>query len=192
MQRGDIAPDFELSNQSGAPVRLSSLLTQGPVVLYFYPKAMTPGCTAESCHFRDMASEFAAAGARRVGISADAVDRQATFADRHGLDFPLLSDPDRAVARSYGVKRPGPLFSKRTTFVIGQDGRILDVISSEINMRVHADRALAALGLARAARAEVGGADAAVETEAPAETGAGAEESPAVRSPRRRRTASGR
>ena len=192
MQRGDIAPDFELSDQSGAPVRLSSLLTQGPVVLYFYPKAMTPGCTAESCHFRDMASEFAAAGAGRVGISADAVDRQATFADRHGLDFPLLSDPDRAVARSYGVKRPGPLFSKRTTFVIGQDGRILDVISSEINMRVHADRSLAALGPAQAARAEVGGADAAVETEAPAQTGASAEDSPAVRSPRRRRTASGR
>jgi peroxiredoxin Q/BCP len=192
MQRGDIAPDFELSDQSGAPVRLSTLLTQGPVVLYFYPKAMTPGCTAESCHFRDMASEFAAAGARRVGISADAVDRQATFADRHGLDFPLLSDPDRAVARAYGVKRPGPLFSRRTTFVIGHDGRILDVISSEINMRVHADRALAALGPAQAARAEVGGADAAVETEAPAETGAGRDESPAVKSPRRRRTPSGR
>src|SRR5437879_12300801 len=119
MQRGDIAPDFELSDQSGAPARLSTLLTAGPVVLYFYPKAMTPGCTAESCHFRDMASEFAAAGASRVGISADRVDRQATFADRHGLDFPLLSDPDRAVARAYAVQRPRPLFRQPTTLAVG-------------------------------------------------------------------------
>jgi len=145
MQRGDLAPDFELPDQSGAHVRLSALLQKSPVVLFFYPKALTPGCTAESCHFRDLASEFAAAGAQRVGISADAVDRQATFAGRHGLDFPLLSDPNRAVARSYGVKRPGPLFNRRTTFVIGQDGRILDVVASELNMRVHADRALASL-----------------------------------------------
>src|SRR5256886_8443771 len=119
MQRGDIAPDFELSDQSGAPVRLSSLLTQGPVVLYFYPKAMTPGCTAESCHFRDLGAEFGALGARRLGISADSVERQQQFTAKHDFDFPLLSDPDRRVAKAFGVKRPGPLFNRRATFVIG-------------------------------------------------------------------------
>jgi peroxiredoxin Q/BCP len=190
MERGDLAPDFELPDQSGTAVRLSTLLEKTPVVLFFYPKALTPGCTAESCHFRDLGSEFTDAGAQRVGISADPVDRQATFADRHGLDFPLLSDGDRTVARAYGVKRPGPLFNRRTTFVIGQDRRIVEVVASELNMRVHADRALEALRTTRRSTAEVSGAEAGAQLEV--DTGVGEAGEAEVKPRRRRRTASGR
>ncbi|MGI9577957.1 MAG: peroxiredoxin [Microthrixaceae bacterium] len=142
---GDQIEDFTLQDQSGAQRSLSSLLVDGPVVLFFYPKAMTTGCTKESCHFRDLAAEFDSVGAQRIGISADKVDRQARFDDKHGLGYPLLSDPDRNVARLFGVKRPGPLMNKRATFVIGTDRRILGAFSSEMNMDAHADEALAVL-----------------------------------------------
>lgn len=145
LARGDEAPDFELPDQAGTSRRLSTMLADGPVVLFWYPKAMTTGCTRESCHFRDLAAEYAEAGAQRVGISADAPDRQAAFDEKHDLGYPLLSDPDRAVARAYGVKRMGPLMNKRATFVIGRDQRLIEVITSETNMDVHADQALAAL-----------------------------------------------
>ena len=145
LKRGDQAPDFTLEDQRGDRVSLARLLEQGPVVLFFYPKAMTTGCTAESCHFRDLAAEFEDAGATRVGISADSVDRQAKFDEKHDLGYPLLSDPDRDTAKAYGVKRPGPLMNKRSTFVIDTDRTLLDVISSEVNMNTHADKALAAL-----------------------------------------------
>jgi peroxiredoxin Q/BCP len=142
---GEPVPDFELPAQDGRPVRLSEELKRGPVVLFFYPRAMTPGCTKESCHFRDLEAEFAAVGATRLGISADPIDRQRQFAEKHGFDFPLLSDPERVVARMFGVKRPGPLFNRRATFVIGGDGLLLTRISSEVDMGRHADEALAAL-----------------------------------------------
>jgi thioredoxin-dependent peroxiredoxin len=145
MQTGDLAPDFELPADDGSTVRLSDELQRGPVVLFFYPKAMTPGCTAESCHFRDLGSEFDAVGATRLGISADAVDKQAAFSGKHGFDFRLLSDADKQVAKQFGVKRPGPLMNKRSTFVIGTDRRIAAVISSEVKMDKHADEALATL-----------------------------------------------
>jgi peroxiredoxin Q/BCP len=145
LRAGDRAPDFEAETQTGERVRLSDYLARGPVVLYFYPKAFTPGCTKESCHFRDLAAEFQAAGATVLGVSADPPERQAAFDRRYGLGLTLLSDRDRSVARAYGVRRAGPLFNRRTTFVIGADGRILDVIASELNMEVHADRALEAL-----------------------------------------------
>ncbi|MEY2476327.1 MAG: thioredoxin-dependent peroxiredoxin [Actinomycetota bacterium] len=145
MRPGDVAPEFDLPTQDGSRLRLSDALQDGPVVLFFYPRAMTPGCTKESCHFRDLAAEFAAAGAQRVGISVDDVGRQQKFADKHGFDFPLLSDPDRTVAKAYGVKRPGPLMNARATFVIGEDGRVVEVIKSEVNMDTHADKALAVL-----------------------------------------------
>jgi peroxiredoxin Q/BCP len=116
------------------------------VVLYFYPQAMTPGCTRESCHFRDLASEFNDAGAQRVGISADKVEKQQEFSSKHNFDFPLLSDPDKSVAKAYGVRRgPSIIPNKRATFVIGTDGLIKEIISSEFNFNLHADKALAAL-----------------------------------------------
>jgi peroxiredoxin Q/BCP len=146
MRIGDKAPDFELPDETGTTRRLSDLLTDGPVVLYFYPAAMTYGCTKESCHFRDLASEFKEVGAQRVGISADKVDKQRQFSEKHSFDFPLLSDPDKSVARAYGVKR-GPSFlpNKRATFVIGTDGLVKEIVGSEVNMNVHADKALTAL-----------------------------------------------
>jgi thioredoxin-dependent peroxiredoxin len=146
MDIGDIAPDFTALDQQGDEVRLSDLLENGPVVLFFYPKAFTPGCTAESCHFRDLAEDFTTAGAQRIGISADDVDTQARFDAQYDLGIPLLSDPDRRIAKAFGVKRPGILFNKRQTFVIGPDRRILDIIGSEFKMEAHADAALKALG----------------------------------------------
>lgn len=146
MDKGDQAPDFELPDQSGTLVGLSQLLGDGPVVLFFYPAAMTYGCTKESCHFRDLAAEFAAVGAQPVGISADGVDKQRQFDDKHSLGFPLLSDPDRRVAEQFGVKRGGGVTPvKRTTFVIGTDRRVAAVISSELRMNLHADKALEVL-----------------------------------------------
>ena len=142
---GDVVPDFELSDEDGNPRRLSTELANGPIVLFFYPKALTGGCTKESCHFRDLASEFAAVGAQRIGISADPVERQKKFSDKHSFDFPLLSDPDRVVAKQLGAKRPGPIMNKRVTFVIDTDRRVIEMVKSEIRMSVHADRALDAL-----------------------------------------------
>jgi peroxiredoxin Q/BCP len=142
---GDTAPDFSLLSQKGEKVTLSELLKSGNVVLFFYPKAMTTGCTKESCHFRDLAGEFADLHAQRVGISADTVDKQAAFDSKHSLGYPLLSDPDRAVAAGFGVKRPGPIMNKRATFVIGADRQILAAIGSELNMDIHADEALKVL-----------------------------------------------
>ena len=109
---------------------------------------MTPGCTKEACHFRDLAAEFAAVGAQRVGISTDSVGKQAEFADRQKFDYPLLSDNDGAVATAFGVKRGllGKLMPvRRTTFVIDTDRTVLAVISSEISMATHADTALSVL-----------------------------------------------
>jgi thioredoxin-dependent peroxiredoxin len=146
--KGDVVGDFELPDQTGTPRRLSELLTGGPVVLFFYPAAMTTGCTAQSCHFRDLAAEFAAAGAQRVGISRDRVEKQKQFSDLHGFDYPLLSDADGTVAAALGVKRKvalGPLSNRRMTFVIDTDRTILEVIHSETNMNDHADRALQVL-----------------------------------------------
>src|ERR1700688_387188 len=139
MQPGDHVADFALPDQSDVVRRLSELLTKGPVVLFFYPAAMTYGCTKESCHFRDLAAEFAAVGAQPVGISADAVDKQKQFDEKEALGLPLLSDPDREVAAQLGVKRSVSFLRvKRTTFVIDTDRTILDVIHSEISMGSHA------------------------------------------------------
>jgi peroxiredoxin Q/BCP len=146
MKAGETAPDFELPDETGTTRALRDLLADGPVVLYFYPAAMTKGCTAESCHFRDLAAEFAQAGGQRVGISPDAVDRQAEFSDKNSFDFPLLSDPDGTVASQFGVRRGfGPLLTRRQTFVIDTDRKVLAVIKSELRMAVHADRALEVL-----------------------------------------------
>ena len=151
---GDLAPDFKLPDQHETPVRLSRLLVAGPVVLFFYPLAMSRGCTAESCHFRDLAAEFAAAGATRVGVSRDSVARQRQFDAEHELGYRLLSDADGTVASAYGAQRNLPgLPPRRSTFVIGSDQRVRGVIRSELRMEAHADEALRIL-------AADGGADA--------------------------------
>ncbi len=150
MEHGDQVSDFELFDQTAKPWRLSTALADGPVVLFFYPAAMTAGCTKEACHFRDLGAEFAAAGVQRVGISLDDVAKQREFADLHGFDYPLLADVDGAVAEQFGVRR-GRLGERlggrvqRATFAIGTDGRVIAVIHSAVNMDAHADQALAAL-----------------------------------------------
>ncbi|WP_018657884.1 peroxiredoxin [Actinomadura flavalba] len=146
MRIGDQIDDFELPDETGTSRSLTGLLEAGPVVLFFYPAAMTPGCTAEACHFRDLARELADAGGQAVGISADDVAKQKEFADKHSLGYPLLSDPEGVVRERFGVKRGLALLpTRRQTFVIGTDRRVLEIIKSEVRMNVHADRALAAL-----------------------------------------------
>ena len=126
---GDLAPDFTLDDQDGRPVTLSSL-RGSKVVLYFYPEAMTPGCTTEACDFRDNLNSFASAGIRVLGVSKDDVPKLKRFAERDRLNFTVLSDKELAVQQRYGVWGEKALYGKivigaiRSTFVIGEDGRI--------------------------------------------------------------------
>ncbi len=149
MKQGEIAPDFELADDQGTVRKLSEYLTSGPVVLFFYPIASSPGCTAQACHFRDLGAEFGAVGAQRLGISTDSVAKQQQFSASHSFDYPLLADEGGTVAEQFGVKR-GKLMGKlapvkRSTFVIGPDRTVLAVITSETKMNSHADRALEVL-----------------------------------------------
>ncbi|MGA8297812.1 MAG: peroxiredoxin [Acidimicrobiales bacterium] len=140
---GDLAPEFSLPDETGTTKTLSAMLANGPVVLFFYPAAMTTGCTIECRHFREMSAEFAALGAQRVGISRDRVEKQREFTTLNGFDFPLLSDPEGVVAEAFGTRRHSrALPTRRWTFVIDSDRRILAVIKSETKMRSHADRSL--------------------------------------------------
>ncbi|HWF74816.1 MAG TPA: thioredoxin-dependent thiol peroxidase [Solirubrobacteraceae bacterium] len=129
---GDQAPDFTLPDQNGEPVTLSELRGQ-PVVLYFYPKADTPGCTTQACGVRDHAPEYEFAGAVVLGVSPDPVKPIAKFADKFGLGFPLLSDEEHKVAEDYGVWVQKSMYGRtymgmeRTTFVIGPDGVVTHV-----------------------------------------------------------------
>ena len=146
MRVGDLAPDFTLNDQYGAERTLSTLVASGALAMFFYPAAMTSGCTKESCTFRDLGAQFEALGTQRVGISMDSVQRQSQFTQKNQLDYPLLADVGGHVARQFGVKRSLDLLKvKRTTFVIDKERRVIDIISSEINMDAHAQRALEAL-----------------------------------------------
>ena len=124
---GDPAPDFTLNDADGNPVSLSSLREQR-VIVYFYPAAMTPGCTTQACDFRDSLSSLAAAGVAVLGISPDPPAKLAKFRDKEGLNFPLLSDPDHAVQGAYGTYGEKKLYGRttmgviRSTFVVGPDG----------------------------------------------------------------------
>jgi peroxiredoxin Q/BCP len=142
---GAVAPDFALPDQRGRVVRMSDRLREGPVVLFFYPAALSPGCTRQACHFRDLGPEYDAAGAMRLGVSRDGVDRQREFADGHDLGYPLLADEAGEVATAYGVRRRLLTPVKRATFVVDRQQVVAEVITSELDMRVHADRALEAV-----------------------------------------------
>jgi len=140
------APDFERPDQFGVPRRLSTMLQDGPVALFFYPVASSGGCTKEMCAVRDRTAEFGAVGAQPVGISRDSVAAQLRFAEQNGLGFPLLSDADGAVCAAYGVARSlasAPV--KRDTIVVRTDGRVTDVVRSEFRFGRHAAKALEAL-----------------------------------------------
>jgi thioredoxin-dependent peroxiredoxin len=129
LEPGDPAPDFSLPDQHSRPVSLS-VLRGRRVVVYFYPKADTPGCTTQACGVRDHRSDYEQAGTVVLGISPDPVDSIAKFDDKHGLGFPLLADEDHAVAEAYGVWVEKSMYGRkymgneRTTFVIGPDGLV--------------------------------------------------------------------
>lgn len=139
---GDQAPDFTLISQSGAPVRLSDRLERGPVVLYFYPKDETPGCTKEACAFRDSYEVFGEAGAEVIGVSSDSTARHAAFAGHHNLPFTLLSDESGRVRKSYGVPAVLGLIPGRVTYVIDQAGTVRHVFKSMTNIDQHVNDAL--------------------------------------------------
>jgi peroxiredoxin Q/BCP len=146
---GTLAPDFELLNQDGEPVKLSEHRGKR-VVLYFYPKADTPGCTTQACGVRDRAGEYARADAVVLGVSPDSVKALAKFAAKYGLPFTLLADEDHAVAESYGVWVEKSMYGRtywgnsRTTFIIDRDGVVAHVIP-KVTPKTHDDEVLAVL-----------------------------------------------
>ena len=142
VQVGDKAPDFTLPSQSGEAVRLYDRLGEGPVVLYFYPKDDTRGCTAEACAFRDSHEVFTDAGAQVIGVSSDSVDRHAAFAGRHHLPFTLLSDQKGQVRKSYGVPTTLGVIPGRVTYVIDREGTVRHVFNSLTGIDRHVSEAL--------------------------------------------------
>jgi peroxiredoxin Q/BCP len=139
---GDKAPDFTLPSQSGEPVRLQDRIGQRVVVLYFYPKDETSGCTAEACAFRDSHEVFTDAGAEVIGVSSDSVDKHAAFAGHHNLPFTLLSDAGGKVRKTYGVPAVLGFIPGRVTYVIDRDGTVRHVFSSMTNIDGHVKDAL--------------------------------------------------
>jgi peroxiredoxin Q/BCP len=150
LSEGDKAPDFTLFDQNDEPVKLSDL-RGGNVVVYFYPRADTPGCTTQACGIRDRSDEYAAAGARVLGISPDEVDAIAKFAGKFDLEFTLLADPDHAVAERWGAWGEKSMYGKkylgvlRSTFIVDADGRIARVFP-KVQPKKHDDLVLKALG----------------------------------------------
>jgi thioredoxin-dependent peroxiredoxin len=151
---GNLAPAFSLKNQDGKTVSLKDFKGSKTVVLYFYPAAMTPGCTTQACGLRDASSELAALDAVVLGVSPDPERKLAKFIERDKLDFDLLSDPEHAVADKYGAWGPKKFMGRsfdgilRTTFVIGKDGKLLHVMD-KVKTKSHHDDVLALLrGLA--------------------------------------------
>ena len=139
---GSKAPDFRLPSQAGGMVSLKDFLDRNPVVLFFYPKDDTPGCTKEACAFRDDYEEFRKLDAEVVGISSDSVESHRSFAIKHGLPFTLLSDEGGKVRRSYGASNTFGLFPGRVTYVIDKKGVIRHVFSSQLGARRHVEEAL--------------------------------------------------
>jgi peroxiredoxin Q/BCP len=150
ISEGAKAPDFTLPASTGGEVSLGDLRGKKHVVLYFYPKDMTPGCTAEACSFRDLRGEFEAAGAVILGVSTDSLDSHGEFISAHGLSFPLLSDADAATATAYGVWKEKDRHGRkamgieRTTFVIDRDG-VIRRIWRKVKVEQHADEVLEAV-----------------------------------------------
>ena len=142
---GARAPDFTLTDGTGKQFRLADLRGRKAVVLYFYPKDETMGCTAEACAFRDRYQTFQAAGAEVVGVSADSPEDHEAFAAHHRLPFTLLSDPENLVRRLYGVRKSLGLLPGRVTYVIDRDGIVRHVFDSQLQATRHVAEALQAL-----------------------------------------------
>jgi peroxiredoxin Q/BCP len=149
IEEGQAAPDFELQDQDGNATKLSDL-RGSPVVLYFYPKADTPGCTTQACGIRDRTAEYGATGAKVLGVSPDTPAKLRKFADKYGLGFSLLADPDHETAEEYGTWVEKSMYGKkymgvqRDTFVIDADGKIARILR-KVQPKTHDDVVLAAL-----------------------------------------------
>jgi peroxiredoxin Q/BCP len=139
---GDPAPDFALSSQSGETISLSQFKGQKPVVVYFYPKDDTPGCTTESCSFRDSYEAFQDLGAEVIGISSDSPESHQRFAGKYQLPFTLLSDPGSKIRQAYGVPATLGLLPGRVTYVIDRDGVVRHIFNSQFNPKAHVTEAL--------------------------------------------------
>jgi thioredoxin-dependent peroxiredoxin len=144
VEEGKPAPDFELESDSGETVKLSDLRGK-PVVLYFYPKDDTPGCTKQACGIRDAWGEFQRAGAEVFGISADSQASHERFKSKYSLPFTLLADPEHKLGEPYGVSQEGKSSYERSTFVIDADGNVARIMR-RVKPDNHADQVLEALG----------------------------------------------
>jgi thioredoxin-dependent peroxiredoxin len=139
---GERAPDFELSDGGGKHVRLSQFNGQKNVVLFFYPKDDSPGCTVEACTFRDRYQDFADAGAELIGISSDSVESHAHFAGKHRLPMTLLSDVNGEVRKRYGIKATFGLLPGRATFIVDKSGVVRHVFESQLRVKKHVQESL--------------------------------------------------
>lgn len=142
---GDAAPDFALPSQTGEPVNLKDLTGRKEIVLYFYPKDDSSGCTAEACAFRDSYEAFKERGAEVVGVSSDSIDSHKDFASRNRLPFVLLSDVDGKVRKLYRASSALGLVPGRVTYVIDRRGVIRHIFSSQLSTKKHVDEALGTL-----------------------------------------------
>ena len=150
LKAGDSAPKFELKNDRGTMTSLDQLLSNGPLILYFYPADFTPGCTREACSIRDIHSDIQSVGLQVVGISPQDTDSHTRFRDTHDLPFELLCDPDKAVARAYDVDGPFGVGVRRATFLIDEGGTIRDAVLADVMIGKHADFIQNAIQLHRA------------------------------------------
>ena len=137
LAKGTRAPEFELADQDGRKHTLKSLLAGGPLILYFYPADFTPGCTKEACSFRDLHQDLMKAKLRVVGVSPQDVASHRKFADEHGLNFPLLADPDKLAVKAYDVDGPLGFGVRRGTYLIGKDGVIQDSVLADLRIGAH-------------------------------------------------------
>ncbi len=141
IQPGDMAPEFSLTDETGNQINLKDYRGKW-IVLYFYPKDDTPGCTVEACSFRDNYEVFKDAGAEVIGVSSDNTASHEKFASKYKLPFKLVSDPDSDVRRQYGVKKTMGLLPGRVTYIINKDGIVEHVFSSQFAAKKHVDEAL--------------------------------------------------
>ena len=141
---GDLAPGFSLLNEQGIPVNFRDYLGKKVVVLYFYPKDFTSGCTAEACSFRDDYRLYEEKGAVVIGVSLDTVESHARFSEKYALSFPILSDQTKEAAKAYGVLGTGGIFAKRITFIIDKSGKITHIFH-KVDVKHHSEEVLKAL-----------------------------------------------
>lgn len=147
LKKGDRIPEFSLPDQNGLTVNMKNFIGKSNIVLFFYPKDDTPGCTREACTFRDHYEDFADAGAEVFGISGQSVESHKNFAEKHNLNYTLLSDEGNKVRKMFGV--PASLFGLlpgRVTYVADKSGTVIYVFNSQTNVKEHVDKALQVLG----------------------------------------------